>query len=98
MHARTQELLDHLDRTRRDLRDAAAAVPANLRDRRPGPDRWSAVEVVEHLSRVESRVAALIDGEVTAAKSAGVGPDTSTGSAIDHVLLSRVLNRTQRID
>ena len=45
-------------------RDALVArvegIPADLRDRRPGPNRWSIAEVLEHLTRVEIGVTKLL--------------------------------------
>jgi hypothetical protein len=60
MHARTQELLDHLRAGRATLREALDAVPAALRERKPAADRWSAAEVLEHLAIVEGQIAALL--------------------------------------
>lgn len=53
MHSHLQEVFDRLDRTRAALGAAVNAVPAPARRTRPAPDRWSAAEVVEHLSIVE---------------------------------------------
>lgn len=53
MHPHLQEVFDRLDRTRAALRAAVNAVPVRVRRTRPAPDRWSAAEVVEHLSIVE---------------------------------------------
>jgi DinB superfamily len=53
MHSHLQEVFDRLDRTRAALCAAVNAVPAEDRRTRPSPDRWSAAEVVEHLSIVE---------------------------------------------
>lgn len=46
-----------VDRER--LRAAVERVPASDRQLRPAPQRWSVAEVLEHLSLVEGRVAAL---------------------------------------
>jgi hypothetical protein len=82
MHPRIQELVDHLAVTRRDVDAAVAAVPAELRGRRPGPDRWSVAEVLEHLALIERGVAALLTKLVTAARASGVGPDADTSSVV----------------
>ena len=60
LHPRILELIEYLDEHRRHLHEAVASVPPPLRERKPGPDRWSVAEVVEHVSMVEQRVAALL--------------------------------------
>jgi hypothetical protein len=44
---------------RETLRAAVESVPAELRHRKPGPDRWSVAEVLEHLAIVQDRVLAM---------------------------------------
>lgn len=82
MHARIQELIDHLATHRRDVYAAVASVPESQRDRRPAPGHWSVAEVLEHLSMVESRVAAMLTARVAAARAANVGPDEETSSVV----------------
>ena len=53
MHSHLEEVLSRLGRSRAALRAAVDSVPRDARDTRPAPDRWSAAEVVEHLSIVE---------------------------------------------
>jgi hypothetical protein len=53
MHPHLEQVFTRLDRSRAALRAAVEAVPANARATRPAPERWSAAEVVEHLSMVE---------------------------------------------
>jgi len=60
MHPRTEELLRHLDANRAVLHAAVDAVPPALRERKPGPDRWSVAETLEHLSRVEEGITRLL--------------------------------------
>ena len=74
LHPRIQELIDFLAIHRREVHDAVAAVPPALRDRKPGPDKWSVAEVLEHLTMIERRVAALLTMQVAAAREKGVGP------------------------
>jgi hypothetical protein len=50
MHPRTEELLGQLDESRGVLRAAVDSVPSSLHETRPGPDRWSVADVLEHLS------------------------------------------------
>lgn len=46
-------LLDHFDTTRYALLADAAALEAAMLGRRPTPDAWSVLEIVEHLVRAE---------------------------------------------
>ena len=65
MHPFTTAVFDRLSAARADLRAAVEAVPPPMRAHKPGPDRWSVNEVLEHLSLVETiftqRIAAAID-------------------------------------
>ena len=64
MHVRTIELLQHLDTTRRQLADAFARIPLDQQDQRPAKDRWSAGEVLSHLSMIEASVAEILQGKL----------------------------------
>jgi hypothetical protein len=98
LHPRIQELIDYLALHRRGVHEAVAAVPVELHDRKPAPERWSVAEVVEHLSILEQRVAALLSMQVAAARANGVGPDTDTSSVVaGFVNPDRLLDRTQKI-
>src|SRR6185503_7091962 len=55
MHQHLIDVLATLDASRQALRDSVAAIPDAARTARPGPDRWSPVDIIEHLSLVESR-------------------------------------------
>jgi hypothetical protein len=100
MHARTTELLRHLDAALAGLFAALAQVPAERRDMRPPGDGWSAANVLSHLARTAGQVAALLqralqraladDALPAAAETgsvlAGDGLDTSTLRHAHHVL------------
>lgn len=98
MHPRIQELVYHISTHRRDVYAAVAAVPGHLRERRPAPGHWSVAEVLEHLSIVERRTAALLTAQVTAARSRNVGPDEETSSVVasfQHI--ERTIDRTNKL-
>jgi hypothetical protein len=98
LHPRIQELIDYLTMQRRAVRDAVAAVPAELRDRKPGPGKWSVAEVLEHLSMIEQRVAALLTKQVAAARANGVGADPDTSSVVaSFVNAEGLTNRATKI-
>ena len=98
LHPRIQELIDYLVSRRHGVHEAVASVPAELHDRKPAPGRWSVAEVVEHLSIVEQRVAALMTIQVAAARANGVGSDADTSSVVaGFVNADRLLDRTDKI-
>lgn len=62
---------------RETLRTAVASVPADRRQQKPAPDRWSVTDVLEHLAIVEERTAALMQPLVPNAPAlAGAGTAT----------------------
>ena len=97
MHPRIQELVDHISSHRRDVYAAVASVPERLRERRPAPGHWSVAEVLEHLSLIERRTAALLTAQVTAARSKNVGPDEETSSVVASFLhIERAIDRRNK--
>ena len=98
MHPRTRELIDYLDTQRAALRKAYDAVPAGLRDRKPAPDRWSAANIVEHLAIVEGRIAGRFAGLIAEARANGLAAETATDPILPSVDLSKVGDRTTRIN
>lgn len=97
MHTRLREFLDHLDRSRDDLRQAVEDVPEARREHRPGPGRWSVAEVLEHLALVEARTARLLSLRIQEAERTGVGPDLDTGPIVPDFDLARVVDRGIRL-
>lgn len=98
LHPRIHELIEYLTEHRRRLHEAVASVPPSLRERKPAPDQWSVAEVVEHLSLVEHRVAALLARQVTAARANGALPDPDTSSVVStYADRDVVVDRTRRI-
>jgi hypothetical protein len=87
-------LLAELAADREALRAAVERVPPALRDRRPGPERWSVAEVIEHLAIVEGRIAALLTQLISGAPMMS-GGDAPTGPVtLDRAVLR---DRSQRI-
>lgn len=81
MQQRLLELVQNLEATRAALLAAVEEVPDDRRDVAPRADAWSAGEILDHLSLIESGVARLVAGRVARAREEGVGPerDTSPG-------------------
>lgn len=98
MHARSRELLDHLDSQRAILHAAFNAVPAAARNRPPAPDRWSPAGIVEHLAIIEARVASALSARIASARADGVGVDTSSEPVLPTIDLERVVSRTTRVN
>ena len=98
MHSNTSELLARLDQSREVLRAAVAAIPAELRDRRPAPERWSALDVLEHLSLAEERFRALVGKAIDEARAAGLGAESGVRAALPTDIAERVSNRQNRRD
>jgi hypothetical protein len=98
LHPRIDELIDYITEHRRRVHEAVASVPAELREQKPAPDRWSVAEVVEHLALVEQRIAALVTAQVTAARARGVEPDPDTSSVVaSYPNVAAVVDRTRKI-
>lgn len=97
MHPRTRELLDYLEKQRAVLRAAFDAVPPLLRDRAPAPGKWSAAACVEHLAIVGNLIASRLTAHVARARTAGLGPETSTDPILPQVNVSMVLNRDTKV-
>jgi hypothetical protein len=93
MQPRTEEVLQELDARRAALESAVAAVPPELRERRPAPDRWSVAEILEHVAIVEGQVTGLLAKLVDSARTAGLGPERETGPVVPTVDVARLLDR-----
>lgn len=95
MNARIQEILEQLDQHRAALRSAVDAVPPELRERRPAPDRWSVAEVLEHLSIVEGRVTGVLEARIAAARAEGVGEESGTGPVVPENYVALIRDRSR---
>jgi cysteine synthase A len=98
MASASDELIAHLDQQRAALRQAVDSIPASLRERKPGADRWSVAEVLEHLAIVERRIAGRLADALKAASAQGPGATAAPalGSAIDLDQVSKLSDRSTR--
>jgi hypothetical protein len=96
MHARTEEALTYLDAQRAALEDAVAAVPAELRDRRPAPDRWSIAEILDHVAIVNGRANDFLEAQVASAREAGLGEERDSSPVISTFDPSPILDRSRK--
>lgn len=97
MHPRFQELSDFIRAQRAELRAAVDSVPQHLHDTIPADGRWSVSGVVEHLAKVEARVAALLRMKVDEARAAGVAAETETSPILAEVPIDQLLDRSRKL-
>jgi hypothetical protein len=96
MHLITRELVTYLDEQRTVLRAAFDASPTELREVAPGPERWSAANIIEHLSIVEGRVAKVLTERIEEARS-GLQADLRTEPILPTIDYTRVYDRSTRV-
>ena len=82
MHQRLSELRDHVDTHRSALLAAASRVPTERWTERPAEGRWSIVELLEHLYKVEHSCARVIGKAAAAARDAGHPEETEQQSVL----------------
>ena len=96
MHTHLTEVLSRLDAARESLRGAIDTIPAARQRERPSVDRWSAAEVLEHLTLVEKifggRIVKALD-EARTGLSAEAHPRTPLPDAIEQRMVDRVNKR-----
>ena len=96
MHPHVAGVFKQLEDARAKLHAAVDTVPMNLRSRRPGDDRWSVDEILEHLSLVEQRFAALIAMRIAEAREVGLGAEEETRDPFPQTLRRMLDDRANR--
>jgi hypothetical protein len=96
MHSRLTELRDHVDRQRSALLSAASSLPADRWTERPAADRWSMVELFEHLYRVEHGCARVVGKAALEARDAGHPAETEESSVLGRLDFVGLRDRSQR--
>ena len=97
MHPRLTELRDHVDRQRSALLAAASSLPTDRWTERPAADRWSIVELFEHLYKVEHGCARVIGRAAHEARAAGHPPETDESSVLGTLDFVGLRDRSRRI-
>jgi hypothetical protein len=92
MHTHLTDVLSRLDTARATLREAIDTIPSTLQRQRPAPDRWSAAEVVEHLTMVERIFGGRIVKAVDAARS-GLPPEAQARAPLPDTVETRMRDR-----
>jgi len=95
MHTHLTEVLSRLDASRATLRGAIDAIPPALQQQRPGSNRWSAAEVLEHLTLVESIFGGRIMKALEAARS-GLSPEAQPRAPLPDAVEQRMGDRVNR--
>jgi hypothetical protein len=96
MNPRTAKLFEHFDQKRAALRATVDEIPPELRQRRPAPERWSTIEILEHLALVERRLTHFFNQWLTEAREKGL-PTEDPADPGPAVNLGVVLNRGYQI-
>src|SRR5262245_39707716 len=96
MHPRIEELFDHLDRNRSELRRALDEVPVEHHQTQPNGE-WSVVNVLEHLAMVEGGIATLFKKKIDEARVSGLGTESDTSSVLATLRFGNVLDRTRKV-
>ena len=96
MHPRIEEVINYLDGERSTLRGAVERVPPELRDKQPGPDRWSVAQVLQHLGLIEKRVGMSMAKWVGEARDSALRSETDTSSVMNSLPRQLIIDRSQR--
>src|SRR5262245_12795585 len=96
MHQHLTEVFSRLDRSRASLYASVEAIAPSLRQQRPGPDRWSAAEVLEHLSMVERIFTGRIAAAIDAARAKGLEGEAAARAPLPDVIETRMGDRVNK--
>ena len=96
MHQHLIDVLATLDASRQALRESVGAIPPAARTARPGPDRWSPVDIIEHLSLVEARFSAVVGGKIAEALNAGLASESQARESLPERIRTLLADRTGR--
>jgi hypothetical protein len=94
MHSHLSVVFARFDDAHATVKAAADLLPEGLWSRRPGENRWSVNEVLEHLSIVETRFAKAIGEAVAAARAAGLGPENRERTPLSAQTATMLVDRT----
>jgi hypothetical protein len=95
MHTHLTEVLSRLDKARGTLRGAIDAIPPDMQRQRPEPDRWSAAEVLEHLTLVERIFGGRILNALDTARG-GLSPEAHPRAPLPDAVEQRMGDRVNK--
>ena len=94
MHPHLTDTFACLDASRAALKSAVDTVPVSLRQQRPAANRWSAVEILEHLVLVERRFTQMLEPKIGGAIEDGLGPETQARAPLPSTIGQAVGDRS----
>jgi hypothetical protein len=80
VHKRLEETIGALDRERARLFEAVDRLDDESLRRKPAPDAWSGIEILEHVAATDAAIVAALGRALQKAKAAGLEPDYSESS------------------
>jgi len=86
--------LAQLDRTRRGVKEATKRLSEAQWKFKPGPDRWSVAEVLEHITLTED---SLLENTSTKVMQAPAGKADRDYKSTDKFVLGAIADRTKRV-
>jgi hypothetical protein len=95
MHTHLTEVFSRLDTARTTLRSALDAIPPAMQRQRLAADRWSAAEVLEHLTLVEQIFGGRIVKALDAARS-GLIPEAHPRAPLPDAVEQRMSDRVNK--
>jgi hypothetical protein len=96
MHSHLTEVFSRLDQSRASLRASVDAIAPPLRQQRPEPERWSAAEVLEHLSIVERLFTGRIAAAIEAARANGLEREAANRAPLPEPIETRMADRVNK--
>jgi phage shock protein A len=85
--------VQYLEKTRQGVADATKGLTPAQWSFKPGPDRWSAAEVMEHIAAAEDLLFGVIQEQAMKAPARPAGEDVK---AIDDFVLAAIPDRTHK--
>lgn len=91
--AEKESAIKYLETTRKNIEEATKGLSAEQWNFKPGPDRWSVAEVMEHIAAAEDF---LRDGLIQQQVMRAAAPPDRDVKKIDEGIMSHVPDRTQK--
>jgi hypothetical protein len=91
------DIYEHIDRTRARLVSAVEGLSDGQQTFTPAADRWSAAELVEHLSMVEGNVVRLLGKLLDKAEESAGGAARDAAAAFEPVSIEEFVERSRSV-
>ena len=96
MHKRLQELTDYVAGVRAELTAWVHATPPEALTRIPGDGKWSGIQTIQHLGKIEGSVTKKLEGMFAEALAEGLPVDPDDSSVLNALDKYRVPDRSGR--